>query len=214
MVPEWQSWGFAAVVAVAALAGLVARGVWPDRLAALPPQHVAAAALIGAFAWEASASLPGLIQGWLLNTAGLGPPGDATGRLLVAASVGFVGASVIAIVGILRRQPWGAVLGIGVAVGRVVTTILAAISFLSVIGDSLPGGQAIWYVAQVAQGSVPAVAAAVLLAWPFRRGRSRMASVSWRAGPTSDEIVEVDPSIDFAEWPDSAQSPERGSTRG
>ncbi len=87
----------------------------------LPLEHVAGAAILGVLGWEMLVHLPGTVMGIWTLTAGLGDVRGVEGyQAFLVAQAAFVIGVAIAIVGILRRRPWGAILGIGLAVARVV----------------------------------------------------------------------------------------------
>ena len=117
--PSMYVW--AAVVALA-----IVVGAWTamNRRALRPtlsPEHVAGAAMLGLFGWEMLVHLPGAIMGYWTLTAGLGDVRGVEGyQAFVAAQAAFVVAVAFAVVGILRRRAWGAILGIGLASARVV----------------------------------------------------------------------------------------------
>ena len=187
----WTTWIVAAAIAVS-----VAAAVWtavnrrrprPD----LPPQHAAAAALIGFLAWDGIAQVPGLI-GAITATAGM----DNMGGFLLAQQVQLiVGISlvigiVVAIVGMLRRRAWGAVLGIGLAASHVIGSVVAVISVAIlqsravVVGDS---GYFEFIAPTLLLGAVPSLVAIGLLAWPMLRTspgsippRSESAATDWQ----------------------------------
>ena len=194
MVPDWYAWVFGGlmVLAIGAAVGVGARRSTP--FASLPFQHVAAAAIVGVLGWEASIILPQQLVSFSSVTAGISDPaGIRNYQLVMAAQVAFVAASVAAMIGILRRYPWGTALGIGVSGTRVGIATLGIANTLSVTGEfGEQGSELAWYVVTAALQGVPAVAAMVLLAWPFWRGEADRA-----AGSMPDDIEEIDTEIEL-----------------
>jgi hypothetical protein len=190
-IEPWTAWTFAITVGLSVLAAGWTARVRPEPRPTLPLMHVAGAALVGVIGWEALHMLPGTITGLFLATAGIPEPrGAEEAQAFAAASVLFVVASALAIVGILRRRPWGIVLGIGVAVARVAVGISVLFQWLAlsgnVVGDDnyLPTALSI-----IGMSLVPPVVAIALLAWPLL-SRSEAASVPPGAGawtPTPPE---------------------------
>lgn len=193
-IEPWTAWTFAITVGLSVLAAGWTARVRPEPRPNLPLMHVAGAALIGVIGWEALHMLPGTITGLFLATAGIPEPrGADEAQAFAAASVLLVVASALAIVGILRRRPWGIVLGIGVAVARVAVGSTALVQWLAlsaeVVGDAnyLPTALSI-----VGMSLVPPVVAIVLLAWPLLP-RSDAASVppgadAWTPTPPEPEV--------------------------
>ena len=206
MILEWQAMSLAAVVAVAILAAVVTRMLRPGSFERLPLEHVAAAAIIGVTGWESAIQLPPSIAQFAMIGAGLGGQFFSAEQIAVAAGVGLTVAAFAATFGILRRRPWGVVLGIGVAVAAVATAILGTISMVAMLGTT--GGledQLMWFVASVGLRGVPAIVALVLLAWPLLRGEG---SGLW-SGPSMtrrehEGIIDLDPDAGMDDWPDAA----------
>jgi len=189
-------WIFSIGTALAVVAGLVATRIGRQWLAELPIAHVVAATLIGASGWEVLVYLPGTIQAFLSATAGItDPQGVAHYQAFAAASAAFVVAAVLAVVGILRRRPWGVVTGIGLAATRVAMSVGSTVSLFG-FAESFPPqdfGQMVGTL--VALNMVPPLLAIALLAWPLLSGRS--------AAP-------VAPPDEGADWTVEAPSPEPG----
>ena len=112
---EWTTWVFAGAVVVAYAVAIWTAVRRPGRRADLPMEHVAAAALIGLVAWGSLTDVREV-------AAITGAPYD----YLTAMGL-FVIGTVIAIVGILQRRPWGIVLGIGLAATHVLGSAAALI---------------------------------------------------------------------------------------
>jgi hypothetical protein len=109
----------------------------------------------------------------------------------MVASVAFVVAAALAIYGIVRRRPWGVVLGVGVAVTRVAMTLASAVNLFSMGLDPFgPGGLAWNVVDLIALRGVPAGIAIALLLWPLLRrsgaAAPRVETVDWSGGPTPE----------------------------
>ncbi|HEX7171060.1 MAG TPA: hypothetical protein VF365_00470 [Candidatus Limnocylindria bacterium] len=188
-------WVFAIGTALAVIVGLVATRVRREWLARLPFAHVAAATLIGAAGWEALVNLPGTIQAYLSTVAGIANP-DGVGHVqaFAVASAAFVVAAVLAVLGILRRRPWGVVTGAGLAATMVAMSIGSTASIFT-FADSFPPDQLGQIVGTLfALNAVPPLVAIALLAWPLLGGRS--------AAPAAPR--------DEGDWTVEAPSPEPG----
>ena len=170
----WTTWIAAAVTAVA-----VAAAVWTALnrrrpLVELPPQHAAAAALLGYVAWEGLTQLPGFIGAYFAATSGLDDLGNVllAQRVYLIVGAAFVVGVAIAIVGVLRRQQWGAVLGIGLAASHVIGSVATLVSLgifesgTVVVGD---GGYFALIAPVLVMGAVPPIVAIGLLVWPMIR---------------------------------------------
>ena len=170
----WTTWIAAAVTAVA-----VAAAAWTALnrrrpLAELPLQHAAAAALLGYVAWEGLTQLPGFITTYLTATSGLDDLGNVllAQRVYLIVGAAFVVGVAIAIVGVLRRHKWGAVLGIGLAASHVIGSVATLVSLgifesgAEVFGD---GGYFALVAPTLVMGAVPPIIAIGLLAWPMIR---------------------------------------------
>lgn len=184
-------WVFAASTAAALVAGLLATRIRGDWLADLMPAHAAASALIALFGWEVLIYLPGTLQSYLATVAGIAnPSGVADQQAFVVASAAFAAAAVAAVMGILRRRPWGIVLGIGLAVARTAMSLAAAVSLLSFAESFAPDQFGQLLATTLAQNAVPALAAIGLLLWPFRRGSTAEAppveEVEWTGDPSPE----------------------------
>lgn len=162
---------WAAVVALAIMAGAWTatnrRAIRP----VLPFEHVAGAALLGVIGWEMLVHLPGAIMGYWSLTAGLGDVRGVEGyQAFVVAQAAFVVAVAFAVVGILRRRAWGAILGIGLASARVVWCGAILYETLMMLANAM-GDDAYLDLAISLIGlqAIPALAAIALLAWPLLR---------------------------------------------
>lgn len=197
----WTTWLTAAIIAVAvAAAGWTAVNRRRPR-AELPLQHAAGAALIGYVAWDSFTRLPGLIATYLTATVGLDRLGGVllAQRVLLIVGVAFVVGIAIAIMGILRRRAWGAVLGIGLAASHVIGSVatLANLAILEsgaeVVGD---GGYFTFIAPTLLMGAVPSIVAIGLIAWPMIRrspgstpARSESAATEWHNRTTPVDPV-------------------------
>lgn len=96
----------------------------------------------------------------------------------------FVLAAACAVTGILRRRPWGAVLGIGLGSAIVAWRLLMLITTWQTFGDQL-GGDVYMALVSTSMGleAVPALVAIVLLARPLlrRTSASGTAPAEWPA---------------------------------
>lgn len=197
----WTTWIAAAVIA-AAVAAAVWTAVnrrWP--LAELPPQHAAAAALLGYVAWEGLTQLPGFISTYLTATSGLDDLGNVllAQRVYLIVGAAFVVGVGIAIFGILRRRQWGAVLGIGLAASHVIGSVATLVSLgifesgAEVVGD---GGYFALIAPTLVMGALPPIVAIGLLAWPLLRRspgttppRSESVAPDWQKRTTPADPV-------------------------
>jgi hypothetical protein len=188
VIPDWYAWTLFAAVAAAIVVGAAAWLLWPRRSERLPMEHVAGAALVAAGGWQLLVDLPAsLVQVFVINSGIPNAPLTSV-HVFVIAHAAVVLAAAVAIVGVLRREVWGAALGIGVSGAMATRTVLGIASLLTMIGpEGMPDGQLAWLVAQSALQAVPPIAAAVLLAPPFWRERRRPRPVH------TEGIVEVDP---------------------
>lgn len=177
----------------AAAVGLaLAAGVWTAMnlratRATLPLEHVAGAAILGVLGWEMLVHLPGRVMAFWTLTAGLGDVRGVEGdQVFVVAQVAFVIGAAVAVVGILRRRPWGAILGIGLAVARVVWSGAVLYETLSMFGDEMGNPTYLDVVTSVIGLQViPPLVVVVLLAWPLVRRTTPGAEASdaeWPAG--------------------------------
>ena len=144
----------------------------PRAPASLAPQHVAGAALIGLFGWEMLVNVPGSVVGYFTLTAGLGDVrGIEAQQAFVVAQAAYAIGAAFAVGGILRRRTWGAVLGIGLASATVVSSALSFAQFTAMF-ESMGGDAYLSILSSIGMRLIPALAAIVLLLWPFvRRGR-------------------------------------------
>jgi len=171
-IDDWPAFVWAGAVALAILAGgLMAAAKRPPR-ESLPLVHVAGATLIGFFGWLALTHLPGTIMGYWALTAGLPDvDGIEAQQVYVVGQIVFIVAGGLAIVGILRRASWGAVLGIGLAIAQLIWHLAVLYQTLSLYGDSF--GDDVYLdlvLSLIGAQAVPALAAVVLLAWPLLKG--------------------------------------------
>jgi hypothetical protein len=208
-------WAWVAVVAGAVLAAVVARRFRPGLLPSLPLRHVAGATLVAVIGWQALLSLPGSVLQLFSAFAGIhGPTGESAYEAFVAAGGVFVAASPVAVVAILRRRPWGAVLGIGICVAHIGTSLLGAVGMLSLMGE-IADPNLIWYALSFGLSAVPAIVGIVLLAGPlFDQDPAPFVAAGYRGDPDSEErdgIIDADSEAARAiEWPDWSAPPERG----
>ena len=183
----WPMYAWAGVVALAIVAGIWSATNPRDVRPSLPPEHVAGATLLGLFGWEMLVHLPGSARGYWLLTAGLGDWRglQAQQAFLVAQAAFAIGAG-FAVVGILRRRTWGAVLGIGLASATVLSSILSFANIMATIAESM-SADAYWatVVSILGLRAIPALAAALLLLWPLVRRTAR------RIDAPDQEIVGV-----------------------
>jgi hypothetical protein len=170
----WTTWLTIGVIAVAMIAAAWTALNRPRPRPELPVHHAAAAALIGYVAWEALTLLPGFFDTYLTATAGIDDVGSVLlgQRAYLIAATAAVAGSAIAIVGILRRRAWGAVLGIGLAAAHVIGSVATVINVAILeSGAEVAGGEN--YFALIAPtlllGAVPSIVAIGLLAWPMIR---------------------------------------------
>ena len=186
----WPSYAWAAVVAVAIVAGVWTAMKVREPRPVLPAQHVAGAALVGLFGWEGLFQLPGALMGYLNLIAGLGDvSGDEAQQAYVAALALFAIGAAFAVVGILRRRTWGAVLGMGLAAAVVVMIAIVMIQTISMVGSAIGDDAYLSFaLGSVGQRAIPALAAIVLLAWPFLRRRApRAEEPDWPTAPAPAE---------------------------
>ncbi len=184
-------WAGAVVLAIVA-------GVWTatrhrQPRSSLAPQHVAGAALIGLFGWEMLVNVPGSVIGYVSLTAGLGDVrGIEAQQAYVVAQAAYAIAAAFAVAGILRRKTWGAVLGIGLASATVVSSVLAFAQVTAML-ESMESDAYLSIVASfIGMRLIPALAAIVLLLWPFVRARTRRLDAPGQDVPvaTSDEAAD------------------------
>ena len=168
---QWAMYAWAGAVALTVFAGGWAATNQRTVRPVLPLEHVAAAALIGSFAWDMLVQLPGSLYGVWTLTAGLGDVlGDEPQQAFVAAQVLFVAAGALAVPGILRRRAWGIVLGIGLSVALVLWAVLSASHLVAQFGGSMPADVVMSILVNaIGLSVVPALVAIGLLAWPLVR---------------------------------------------
>jgi hypothetical protein len=171
VIEQWYAWTFAAALALALLAAGAALVIGSGRLHRLPLEHAAAAALLAVPAWEILIDLPGSFSQFFIINAGIANPPLAPLQVFLIAQTVFVLASAVAVVGVLRRWVWAAVLGVGMGLARVTLSGLAMASLLTLGADSMPEGQLGGFVLTSALLALPSVAAIVLLVLPFLRAR-------------------------------------------
>jgi len=182
---HWPMYAWAAAVAVAIVAGVWTATKVRETRPVLPREHIAGAALVGLFGWEMLVHLPGAAMGYWTLTAGMGDlRGDEAHQTYVAAQAVFVIGAGFAVVGILRRRTWGAVLGIGLAAAVVVMSGIGFIQTVAMFGEVI-GDDAYFEVVAgvVAMRGVPALAAIALLAWPLVRRTTPRVDVAARDLP-------------------------------
>lgn len=185
-------WVFAAGTVLTVVAGLLAARVRREWVTSLPMAHVAAVAVVALIGWESLIYLPGTIQYYTTAVAGIpDPAGVEAYQAFTISSAAFVVAAALAVYGILRRRPWGLVLGIGVAGTRALMSLASSINLFSMNGDPLgPEGLAFNVFTLFAERVVPALAAIGLLLWPLLRGSSAEAppvdTLDWRTEPSPE----------------------------
>lgn len=214
---DWILWAWVAVVVAALLAAVLARRLRPRPLPAVPLQHVAGATLVAVIGWQALVNLPGTVLQYFTTFAGIGvPTGESAYEAFVAAACVFVAASAVAVVAILRRRPWGAVLGIGLCVAHIGTSLVGIASMLSLMGNMGGDPNLTWYTISFAFSAVPAVVGIVLLARPLIGSEHAPPAVAagYRGDPDSevrDGIIDADSEAAGAvEWPDWNAPPQHG----
>jgi hypothetical protein len=187
---------WAGAVVIAILAGVWTATRHREPRLSLPPQHVAGAALIGLFGWEMLVNLPGSVVGYWTLTAGLGDVrGLEAQQAFVVAQAAYVIAAGFAVGGILRRRTWGAVLGIGLAAAVAVSSAFNFAQITALYAESMSGDAYISTVASViGMRMIPALAAIVLLLWPFMRQSARRVDASGHDVPGAAAQVGSGPS--------------------
>ncbi len=115
----WVVWAFALMVGLAVAAAIVIGRTGRERLPTLSPHHAAGAAILGVIGWEVAIYLPGSVQ--TRTVAILPGPGDAAlpSALYVLTQGVYVAATVVAVVFVLRRHVWAAILAIGLCLVRI-----------------------------------------------------------------------------------------------
>lgn len=184
-------WVFSAATTMAVVAALIATRLRGEWLATVPLAHAGAAALVALFGWETLIHLPGAIAAYTATVAGItDAPGVADQQSFILASIAFVVAAVLAVVGILRRRPWAAVLGVGLAATRVAMSLASAVSLMSFADSFQPGDLGLLLGTTLGLNGVPALAAIALLLWPLRRGPTAQATsvktVDWSGDPSPE----------------------------
>jgi len=213
---DWILWAWVAVVAAAVLASVLARRLRPALLPILPLRHVAGATLVAVIGWQALLNLPGTVLQYFTTFAGIGvPTGESAYEAFVAAACVFVAASAVAVVAILRQRPWGAVLGIGLCVAHIGTSLVGIASMLSLMGNLGGDPNLIWYMISYAFSPLPAIVGIVLLAVPLIGQDHAPTVVTGYRGDPDSEVREgiIDADSDGAsavEWPDWNSPPEPG----
>lgn len=201
-------WGWVAVVVAGVVAALLARRMHPAPLPTLTLRHVAAATLIAILGWQALLTLPSTL---LQFSSGSPEMGGSTGQealqAWVAAACTHVVAAPIAVVAILRRNVWGTVLGIGVAVANIGISVIGTISMLGMAAEYSQADRTfLVYAATNALGAVPALVAIGLLLAPLQRGQARHSGRAPRGDPASegdDGIIDADSdAARDVEWPE------------
>jgi hypothetical protein len=213
---DWILWAWVAVVAAAVLAAALARRLRPGLLPVLPVLHVAGTTLVAVIGWQALVNLPGTVLQYFTTFAGIGvPTGESAYEAYVVAACVFVAASAVAVVAVLRRRPWGAVLGIGLCVAHIGTNLVGIASMLSLMGNMGGDPNLTWYTISFAFSAVPAIVAIVLLARPLiGSDPAPTVAAGYRGDPDSevrDGIIDADSEAAGAiERPDWSAPPERG----
>lgn len=201
---EWQIWSLVAIVGITIAAAVLVHLSGRRTLPVLPLPHVAAAALVGVLSWDGLLNLPNIITTFDLTYAGIAnAPEMGAYQAFVAASTVYVVAGAVAVFGLLRRQAWAVVLGIGICVARLAMAGIGVTQMLSLASEGMAPEFA-WFAITVGLHAVPAVAAIVLLAWPFTRGADRSeADIANLERERRDGIVDAaSTDADGVEWPD------------
>ena len=187
---QWPLYVWAGAVALTVVAGAWTATNRREVRPWLPIAHVAGATLIAYFGWQMLIQLPGSVMGYWTLTAGLG---DVSGvreqQAFVAGQAVFVVATAFAVVGILRRRTWGAVLGIGLGLTNALQAVIAMVNTFVVVGASMDGGTYLNFVASmIGLGAIPALAAVVLLAMPLWQTTPPVdaARADWSGEPAPD----------------------------
>ena len=199
---DWLLWAWVVVVAGGIVAAIATRLLRPTSLPHLPLRHVAAAALIGSIGWMALMSLPSTLLQFTSSVGQIATASDSPPYLpYTVAAIAMIAASAIAVLGILRRKPWGIVLGAGMAVAHVGTSVLGTIAWLSFM-DQVSGdeGNLIVYAGTYVLGAVPALVAIALLLWPARGRALRSAGDREAADGIIDADSEAAREIDWPDW--------------
>ena len=204
----WLLWAWVALVAAGLAAAMIARVVQPGTRPTLPLRHVAAATLVAVLGWQALLMLPSTVLQFASLSPEIGGPTDqSANQAWMAAAIVHIVAALIAVVAILRRRPWGTVLGIGVAVANVGINAIGTISMLGFVDEfSQTDITFRVYAATNALSAVPALAAIVLLLAPLLRRRAGH-SERGRRGDTASEledgIIDADSqAAQDVEWPE------------
>ena len=206
---DWILWAWVAVVAAAVLAAALARRLRPGLLPAVPLQHVAGATLVAVIGWQALVNLPGTVLQYFTTFAGIGrPTGESAYEAYVVAACVFVAASAVAVVAILRRRPWGSVLGIGLCVAHICTSFVGIASMLSLMGNMGGDPNLTWYTITFALSAVPAIVGIMLLARPLiGSDPAPTVATGYRGDPDSevrDGIIDAEsdgaPAVELPDW--------------
>ena len=185
-------WVFSAATALTVVAGLLAARVRREWVPSLPMAHVAAVVLIALYGWESLVYLPSTIQLYTTGVAGIPDPAGVEGyQAFMVASAALVVAAALAIYGILRRRPWGVVLGIGVAATRAAMSVASTVNLFSMGLDPFgPEGLGYNVATGLALNGLPALVAIALLLWPLLRGSTAEAppvdTVDWSGDPSTE----------------------------
>jgi hypothetical protein len=166
-------WATIIYVALTIGAAVAIAWLWGGQRPVLPLQHVAAAAVIGVIGWEALVNIPSFLAAYQGTYAGIqDAPNQGLHLAFVVAGVAYVACAAGAIVGLLARRLWGVGLGVGVSIGRIITAVSGIRQMLGFADQFAGGDPYLWYMSlTVGAGAIPALAAIVLLAWPFVTGR-------------------------------------------
>ena len=191
MVEPISAQVFGVAVGLSIVVAFVASRVAAGQREALPLPWVAGAALVGLLGWEAAIQVPGNVYGLYLLTVGITDPNGIEGnQIMVVSTVVFAVAAAVAVVATLRRHAWGAVLGIGLALSTVASSVATLVWFVGATGPETvgPNGYLPILLTLIAMRVVPALVAAVLLAWPMlpRRSNPGMAAGAWTTAPDPD----------------------------
>lgn len=190
---HWPLYVWAGAVALAVVAAAWTAANRREVRAELPIAHVAGATLVATFGWQMLVHLPGAVLGYWNLTAGLGEvDGVREQQAYVVGQAVFVVGAAFAVVGILRRRTWGAVLGIGLALSHALSAVIATVNTFMVVGDSMDGGMYLNFVAStIGLGAVPGLVAAVLLTVPLWQTTPPVdaARADWNGEPAAADRI-------------------------
>ena len=190
MVEQWSAQVFGAAVGLSILVAFVASRVAPGQRASLPQTWVAGAALVGLLGWEAAIQVPGNVYGLYLLTARHHRSERHRGQPDHGCLHGALRAGGCRCGG---RHPAAPCLGSrarhrarAVDCGHHPSRRWSISSGSSGPTSSARTATCRSLLSIIATRAVPALAAAVLLAWPMlpRRSSPEAATGAWTAAPT------------------------------